>query len=242
MPLPGCCKVSNPTSLTAEAATTTMQKGAAIVERERERTRASVGKKTIAKLQVRERERVRVWECMFAQLAGEFVRCDFYVVANSSEVLPFSIISATATATNLLVIQSIAKWEKLQRCCCSIIKWEWVVCLGVRTGRGLMWMPTPLLPQTNPTLENRKSEKKQRQQEQQQQQQCRSFAYSKCKQVVRCSSRTRAALHTHTHSHPHILMQTYTHTHAWMQFALEEEREEVTLARVIAQSYLQCRS
>lgn len=172
MPLPGCCKVSNPTSLTA--ATTTMRKGAAIVKREREREsqRAIVWGRRQWQNYKWERERVR--ECMFAQLAGEFVRCDFYVVANSSEVLPFSIMSATTT--NLLVIQSIAKWEKLQRCCCcSIIKWEWVVCLGVRTGRGLMWMPTPLIPQTNPTLENRKSEKKQRQQEQQQKQR-RSFA------------------------------------------------------------------
>lgn len=35
MPLPGCCKVSNPTSLTAT--TTTMRKGAAIVKRVRGR-------------------------------------------------------------------------------------------------------------------------------------------------------------------------------------------------------------
>lgn len=45
-----------------------------------------------------------------AQLACEFVCCDFYVVANSSEVQPFSL-QRTGVATKLLVIQSIAKWK-----------------------------------------------------------------------------------------------------------------------------------
>lgn len=65
---------SSAAAAAAQAATTTMLKGAgvgaALVESARERE--SVGKKTIAKLQLRANG-----ESMFAQLAGKFVRCDF---------------------------------------------------------------------------------------------------------------------------------------------------------------------
>lgn len=234
MPLPGCCKVSNPTSLTAAAATTTMRKGAAIVERER--TRDSVGK-TIAKLQVREREsasaRVHVRSVSRRICALRFLCCCQLV--RSSPILH------NISNSNNNKPLSHSKHSEMRKTA-AVSSSESELCVwGSGQGEDLCGCRPLSYPRLTPPLKIEKAKKSNDNKNNNNNSNAahlrRVNANKSCVvHPVRELRYTHTDTHIHTPAHAHAHL--HTHTHAWMQFALEEEREEVTL--VTAQSYLQC--